>query len=84
MFDEFPVVTCALCARPVDRMVWDRHDDRNAFSLTVHCHGDTDTMEIGPRDILNLYGMKFREGTAFTTKRLAQAAGPDDAKDLAR
>lgn len=70
-----PVVFCSICEKQVDRLVY-RHEQRDdVIIIKVWCHGDTDEMSLGMRE-LSMLGqsgideMLRKGGTAFTTKRL--------------
>lgn len=73
-------INCAVCKKPVDRWLIEVDHANRRQIITVHCHGEKDTM------IVDLYDMRdpvlakqmmavsegLIEGTAFTQKRLAE------------
>lgn len=64
-----PCIICEVCDRLVDRieMHVSMYDDVYVFK--VWCHGDTDECRIPATDVMDGLG-DYREGRAFTTKRL--------------
>ena len=69
-----PVIMCAICQRPVDRVEW--RDDLNTGDrvITAHCHGDRDTMRLSQADLISMIGKEPTSGVAFADKRVGDAA----------
>jgi hypothetical protein len=47
---RFPKPQCAKCGRPVDRMATSLNQLTGKWTLTVHCHGETETMYFDDAD----------------------------------
>lgn len=74
-----PRVRCAICDKPVDRVVASYEVAPMCHVLTVQCHGDSESMrledyllaEIGT-DVARQ--IRSQEGVAFATKRIGPPA----------
>jgi len=70
-----PKITCAVCSKPVDRILVYRDLYCRLTAIRVFCHGEEDDMEltdefvseIGPRELAQL---QQTGGLAFTTKKI--------------
>ena len=63
---------CAVCGRTVEEGACRRFMHKNAFELTVWCHGERETVELTMQEAI-LYGQTLRPGIAFVTHRLPAA-----------
>lgn len=70
-----PVIRCAVCNRPVDRLEVYRDECRCVYVYEAHCHGGIDTTVLTDRQLVE-FGPAFQitGGLAFTSKRI----GKDD------
>lgn len=72
-----PEIECAICGKPVDRIVSTHDQIKDVIRLKVWCHGDTDEMFFGMSDIAKLGARGFetmlsRGCVAFTRQKAAQ------------
>ena len=74
---SLPVITCAICGRPVERTeVWDDPAD-HSLTVKVWCHGQQDETRLGHDFLARLNGgerEQLRTGVAFAHKRLEERA----------
>lgn len=75
MTDALPRVRCAICERPVERLVWERSPSEFGVSLTAYCHGDEDRMRVEDSFLARLSKEEAdelfsSEGVAFLAKRI--------------
>ena len=66
-------IRCMVCDKLVDRVTWWHDQQENCHRIKVHCHGDTDSMEVTPRMLTSTKAADLlyaQEGQAFTTKRV--------------
>lgn len=63
--DPCITITCAICARPVDRVEW--FDDLISMNRVIiaHCHGSKDEMRLSDRQLLAL-DKAARRGTILS------------------
>lgn len=67
-------IRCMQCDKPVKRI--DLHHPAGAqavITITVYCHGETDTMEVTPHMLKHqgaIEQIEAQEGQAFTTKKI--------------
>jgi len=67
-----PVIICAVCNKPVEKLEWFDDFNSHARHITAHCHGDTDSMVLTETFLMDLVGAKqLTEGVAFQTKKIA-------------
>ena len=67
-----PVIICAVCNKPVEKLEWLDDFNSHARHITAHCHGDTDSMVLTDTFLMDLGGAKqLTEGVAFQTKKIA-------------
>ena len=67
-------IRCMVCDRPVARIdVWSGFLEKT-IRVTVHCHGDTDTMDMDAATITRgtIEQLHAQEGRAFTTARITK------------
>jgi hypothetical protein len=65
-----PLITCAVCGKYVDRVEVMRNFADRSVGVKVWCHGDTDEMKVDEMIVAEFGEDQFREGTAFTTRRI--------------
>jgi len=63
------VIRCAICEKPVDKVVREPNFCADTTRFTVYCHGDTDTCELTAMQ-LEEFGPDMEPGYAFTTRRI--------------
>jgi len=67
-----PVIICAVCNKPVEKLEWFDDFNSHARHITAHCHGDTDSMVLTDAFLIDLVDPKqLTEGVAFQTKKIA-------------
>lgn len=73
---RLPRINCAICRKPVDKVVVRDDDCEKMRYIRVSCHGATDEMRI---DLMQLTSSQIKqmnegEGLAFATKKIEGAA----------
>jgi hypothetical protein len=64
-------IICAVCNKPVEKLVWFDDFNTHVRHITAHCHGDMDSMALTADFVMEAGGGKqLTEGTAFQTKRI--------------
>ena len=69
-------IICAVCNKPVDSWSIHRREDLFSTEMVVRCHGDKDTMRVGPNDLRDPGAAKALEdavargGVAFRNQRI--------------
>jgi hypothetical protein len=65
------VIACAICNKPVEKLVWFDDFNTHVRHITAYCHGDMDSMALTADFVMNAGGGKqLTEGTAFQIKRI--------------
>lgn len=71
MFPIMPFIICAICNKQVDKVEIHRDILSSKIVLSVECHGDIDTCEIGGQELLMIPSESYYDsGIAFSTKRI--------------
>ncbi|WP_159953158.1 hypothetical protein [Rhizobium sp. 18065] len=75
---RLPVIRCAMCHKPVDRIFVDHNEHMMVIDITVWCHGDTDKMQLTQKFMAEIgregeQQIFTRGGVAFQSKLLTEA-----------
>lgn len=70
---KMPLVMCAVCLKPVDRV--EVFDDVRSYDkvFRVYCHGDMEEARLGVRDLMHKPGIV--SATAFGTMKIEKGSG---------
>ena len=74
---EMPLPLCAVCNKPVDKLVSWVDSNRDTLVFIAFCHGEQERCELGAFDVVAAgRHFKLQRGVAFGTKRLAPVEPP--------
>lgn len=62
-----PLPTCAICARPVERLTTEEDQHLELVRVRVYCHGDIERVDISFRDMNEARELRFT-GIAFCSQ----------------
>lgn len=68
---NLPLPICAVCNRPVEKMVWYSLFSKPGLRFIAHCHGETDSTDVFMNDLVHVTQTDMRPGLAFKDRAAA-------------